>query len=126
MSKENIMKFQEVLAQKPELLERLKGARTPEAVAAAQAEGFDFTAEELEEYGKAAAPTGKLADDELEKVVGGLYDGDGNLIVTVAYGCQYWEAGFDWIAVKGQCGSCKYMIGASFYSYCQNRKNNEK
>ncbi len=58
MSKENIAKFQEAFAQKPELSEKLKDARTPEAlVAAAKAEGFDFTAEELKKYGKAADAT---------------------------------------------------------------------
>jgi len=81
MSKENIAKFQEAFAQKPELSEKLKDARTPEAlVAAAKAEGFDFTVEELKEYGKAAAPSGmnsgdaaqrELSPEELEKVAGG-------------------------------------------------------
>ncbi len=108
MSKENIAKFQEASAQKPELLERLKDAHTPEAVAAvAQAEGFDFTAEELSEELKTPC-AGKLADEELDKVTGG------RSVVTIGYGCEHWEAdqsGRLWLAAAGNCGSCTYYRG---------------
>lgn len=109
MSKENIAKFQETIAKKPELLEKLKDARTPEAVVVtAQAEGFDFTAEELAEYGKADAPTGRLNDEALNDVAGGDYDELG-LVVTIGYGCSHWEpANHLWLGAKGCCGSCSH------------------
>ncbi len=125
MSKENIAKFQEASAQRPELLERLKDAHTPEAIAAvAQAEGFDFTAKELTEDLKAPARTGKLPDEELDGVAGGVYDIDGSLLITTAYGCQYWEPSTNpWGAVKGQCGSCKYGMGTAILGHCKNENN---
>ncbi len=123
MSKENIAKFQEASAQRPELLERLKDAHTPEAVAAvAQAEGFDFTAEELSEELKTPC-AGKLADEELDKVTGGFFFD--NSTVTIGYGCTRWKAQDDgslWLAVKGECGSCAYYCdaGLDFIGNCVN------
>ncbi len=122
MSKENIAKFQEALAQKTELSEKLKDVRTPEAlVAAAQAEGFDFTAEELAEYGKATAQTGKLPDEEMDGVAGGKMKEP--FIVTIGYGCTDWKpdtSGALWRAVRGQCGSCEYYrdLGLGIHGVC--------
>jgi predicted ribosomally synthesized peptide with nif11-like leader len=108
MSQENIVKFQEKLMESPELQQKLIDARMAEdVIAVAKAEGFAFSAEELEEYSKTAVIKGKLSDDELGEVTGGLMV-DGHLETTVGYGCKYWEASEDlWLAAKGACGSCK-------------------
>ncbi len=110
MSKENIVKFREALTQNSELSEKLKGAHTPEdVVAVAKEEGFDFTAEELTEYGKAAVRTGKLSDEELGGVAGGERSTRGYLVTFAWYGCNQWipDTWNAWNAVRGQCGSCR-------------------
>jgi predicted ribosomally synthesized peptide with nif11-like leader len=129
MSKENIAKFQEAVTKKPELLEKLKGAHTPEAiVAVALAEGFDFTAKELQESGSAAVHTGKLSDEALEDISGGDRYYDGYIdTVTIGYGCDKWEKETEgyWFAVAGQCGSCVQYedAGFGFVGKCSLRSN---
>jgi predicted ribosomally synthesized peptide with nif11-like leader len=126
MSKENIAKFQETIAQKPELLEKLKDARTPEAVVAvARAEGFDFTEEDMRAFAGEQAGKGiPLSDEELGKAAGGLYDDNGRPITTPAYGCSHWLPSTNpWLAVKGQCGSCSYWTSYAFAGICHCRAN---
>ena len=84
----------------------------------AKGQGYDFTAEELEAFTvERAAKAVPLNDEELDKVAaGGLYNEDGYLGTTVAYGCRFWHATTrEWVAVKGQCGSCSYWYPSPLF-----------
>lgn len=113
MSKENIKRLQEELQTNAELKVKLEALKLSHEnleglVDFAKEAGFDFTLEELKESNLKPAVE-ELSIDELEKVVGGITDGDGNWITTVAFSCGGWQASPDtWYAVEGQCGSCKY------------------
>ena len=65
---DNMKNFLEEASKDQEFIEKLKKAKTPEAVIAmAKEKGFALTAEDLNKK----APSGELSDDELEAVAGG-------------------------------------------------------
>ena len=65
---DNMKSFLEAVSEDKAFIERLSKAETPEALIALAAEkGFTLTAEDLTRE----APTGELADDELDDVAGG-------------------------------------------------------
>jgi len=140
MSKENISKFKDELQKRPELQQKLKEAKDMEAfVALAKAQGFDFTAKEFTECGKDVIKSGKLSDEDLDKVSGGgIYTSAGELKTTIGYTCQYWQPSHNtWVAVRGCCGSCFFWYppnndaSGAFYPIgvpliCGNSNNREK
>ena len=51
---------------------------------------------------------GRLSDDALEAVTGGLEGTDGSWLTTVGYSCSSWvESSYTWYAARGACGSCE-------------------
>lgn len=123
MSKENIIKFQDELQRDAKLKEKLDSLKlsyenSEELVFFAKEAGFEFTLEELKESNSKRAVG--ISDEELDKVVGGATNNRGQWITTVAFGCEKWEPSQNsWLAVEGQCGSCKHWIfkGAPPMSY---------
>jgi predicted ribosomally synthesized peptide with nif11-like leader len=111
MSQENIVKFQEKLMESPELRQKLKAVRAPEdIIAVAKAEGFDFTAEDYSEHVKTMAQNSKdskIPDDELDKVAGGMTDGNGRWLTMFYYNCNLYTAA-PGAEDHNQCGTCKY------------------
>lgn len=123
MSKENIKKFQEELQTNTELKEKLGDIKLSyenleDLVSFAKEVGFDFTLEELKEV-ISKPVVEELSYDELDKVVAGATDPKGNWITTVFFGCDKWEASpRTWLAVKGQCGSCKHWFYKFVLPFC--------
>ena len=91
--------------------------------------------------------TGALADEELEAVSGGLYAGDGRMVVTVGYCCNRYQCklhdlcqgsdrgspakreGAGWVcAVMGErhtanCGNCRSCVYERGLWLCNDRFN---
>jgi predicted ribosomally synthesized peptide with nif11-like leader len=139
MAKEEVARFARKMNEDRVMYQEVKSLKTDEEVAAYAAKtGFDFTAGDMA-AASAGGGTGStpLTDDELEKASGGYYNDSGELMTTIAYGCQYWEPRPLWSAVKGQCGSCDYWdkfscpTGDAFTAFgqplpCRNSNNRKK
>ena len=91
---ENVKKFYDALANDKAMQERAsalnkEGEKPDEAatnadiIAFAKAEGYDFTAAELEAYSRMARP---LMDESLDAVAGGAYSAGSCLCVVGGYG----------------------------------------
>jgi hypothetical protein len=67
----------------------------------AKQKGLEFT------YAELLNSNGKLSDDELDKVVGGVTDGNGNWMTMCYYCCNLWTPAIPDADVK-LCSSCKH------------------
>lgn len=130
-----------------ELIEKAKSAKSAaELIAIAKENGVDITNEEATDYfAKLNPQSGDIADDELKCVAGGgCHNGDGRLIVTALYTCDYWSCVHcgqplsthvecnDYYSSKvtgyrctatgpefdGTCGHCGYCSKAGAYVVC--------
>ncbi len=78
----------------PELIEKVKAAQSAaELLALAEENKIELTEEQAAEcYTRLNSQSGALADEELDNVAGGgCSSGDGRLLVTSAYRCDYWN-----------------------------------
>jgi len=73
MSQETVAQFLEAVKANPELQTKLKESKTVDTIIAqAASAGYNFTASDLEAYGKARAANSELSEDQLENVAGGI------------------------------------------------------
>ena len=138
MSKENVKKFYEVLStdkvlgekviamnKKLEGLqpgnEKIKEIFEQELTPMLKEAGFEFSYEDLLEYTnqQTSAVSGKLLDEELDSVTGGINLLIPGTVTVSSYGCNKWsESSTTWWAVKSQCGSCRFWNGEGFFGTC--------
>lgn len=115
----------------PELIEKIKGAKSSEELASlAKENGIELSVEKAKEYFAQFNPNqGELGDDELDNVSGGEQCGtiysDGRPVVTCGNSCDY-HTNSDWERCGGLCFSCVYYREDSglYLCYCPERRNN--
>jgi len=89
-----------------------------ELLTLAKESGVEMTAEQAQEYYTQLNPkSGELADDELDNVAGGgCHDlGNGNLIVTACYSCDFWESNSVRLDAPKFCSNCYYYYSMICY-----------
>jgi predicted ribosomally synthesized peptide with nif11-like leader len=118
VSKENVAKLNQRLMSNPSLLKKIEDDWTDEAlVRLAEAEGLPFTAEELDAYLNEAIKKGKLSDEDLIQVSGGLIlyrEDKAYLMVTPLYGCEHW------LRIRGHFGEKEEAKTCNCCTYRQN------
>jgi len=108
-----------------EAIAKAKQAKSvEELLTLAKESGVEMTAEQAQEYYTQLHPkSGELADDELDNVAGGgCHDlGNGNLIVTPCYSCDFWKLNTVVLDVPKICSNCLYC----YNMICHHPSNNQ-
>lgn len=125
MSKENLKKFLEMAEKEEGLKTRIEAAFskirqqgafdekvsekifTEEILPLGKEKGLELDLSDIQYHAD-----GRLSDDALEAVTGGMTNNFGYWKTTVGYSCSLWrESKIEWLAAKGACGSCFYWEG---------------
>ena len=73
MSQEVVAQFMSFAKDSPETQEQLRAAKTQDdVVSIASSSGYQFSADDLNAYGKARASNSELSDEQLEGAAGGI------------------------------------------------------